>query len=81
MHALSDSQSARAKRSNLEAATYSLADLAALLGISYSTAHERARAGELPVTPLKLGRQYLFPKRTVDKLLGLDDVAEPQDAA
>jgi len=50
-------------------ATYSLAELAALLDVSYMTAQEMAQAGTLPVTPIRIGRQYRFPKSTVDQLL------------
>ncbi len=67
------------KRPRLASATYSLADFAALLGISYTQAHECAQAGTLPVTPIRQGRKYLFPKTAVHKLLEID--AEPLDAA
>jgi hypothetical protein len=61
------------KRSNLESATYSLAEFAALLGISYSSAHLAAQAGTLPVKPLGgTGRQYRFPKAMVHRLLGIE---------
>lgn len=64
-------QSTASKRSDLERATYTLAELAALLGLSYTQCHERAQSGTLPVVPLRVGRKYLFPRRTVDELLGL----------
>jgi len=70
------------KRGGLESATYTLAEFAALHGISYTTAHERAQAGKLPITPIRIGRKYLFPKAAVNRLLCLDEaVAEPKDAA
>lgn len=65
------SQSTLSKRADIPRATYSLAEFAALLGISYTQAHERAQTGTLPVTPLRVGRQYLFPKPIVDRLLGM----------
>lgn len=72
-------QSTISKRARRESATYSLAEFAALCGISYTSAHEMAQAGTLPVTPIRVGRAYKFPRRTVDRLLGLD--VEPKDAA
>ncbi len=68
------------KRPRLASATYSLADFAALLGISYTQAHECAQAGTLPVTPIRQGRKYLFPKTAVHRLLEIGEV-EPLDAA
>ena len=75
-------QSTVSKRSDLERATYSLAEYAALHDISYTKAHEMAQAGTLPVTPLKIGRTYRFPKRIVDRMLGLiPDTAKASNAA
>ena len=74
-------QSTISKRSSLEPATYSLAEYAALHDISYTKAHEMAQAGTLPVTPLKIGRTYRFPRRIVDRMLGLNhDAPEATDA-
>lgn len=67
------------KRSELSRATYSLAEFARLLGISYTSAHEAAQAGTLPVTPIRQGRLYLFPKSAVHRLLEIDAPAD--DAA
>lgn len=69
-------QSTISKRAGLARATYTLAEFAALLGISYTQAHESAQAGTLPVTPIRQGRKYLFPKGAVHRLLCID-----QDAA
>ncbi len=71
-------QSTISKRGRLESATYTLAEYASLNGISYTKAHEMAQAGTLPVTPIRIGRTYKFPKRIVDRMLGLD---EPLNAA
>ncbi len=60
------------KRAELDRATYSLAEFAALLGISYTQAHESAQAGTLPVTPIRQGRKYLFPKGAVHRLLCIE---------
>ncbi len=67
------SQSTYSKRANLERQTYSLSDFAALLGISYTQAHESAQAGTLPIVPIRQGRKYLFPKAAVHRLLCIDD--------
>lgn len=77
------SHSTRSKRPRLDAATYSLVELAGLLGISYTTAHEMAQAGALPVTPLKVGRVYKFPKSEVHRLLAIEsgNTTEPDRAA
>jgi len=64
---------APSKRSNLSSAVYSLSDLAALLRISYTTAHTSAQSGTLPLTPLRIGRQYFFRKSEVHALLGMTD--------
>lgn len=73
-------QSADSKRARLDSATYSLAELAALYDISYTTAHSMAQAGTLPVTPIRIGRKYLFPKAIVDRMLGLDAGAPHESA-
>lgn len=66
------SQSTLSKRPRLDSATYSLADLAGLLDVSYTSLQEQARAGTLPVEPIRVGRQYRFPRAVVDRLLGID---------
>ncbi len=65
-------QATPTKRAHLERATYTLAEFAALLGISYTQAHESAQAGTLAVTPIRQGRKYLFPRATVHRLLDID---------
>lgn len=75
MHDSSTPRSDITKKSNLEARTYGLSELAALLGVSYTTVHQMAQAGTLPVTPLRIGRRYLFPKRSVHRLLNIDSDA------
>ena len=70
MHTVS--QSTLSKRPRLDSATYSLAELAGLFGVSYTSLQEQARAGKLPVEPIRVGRQYRFPRAVVDRLLGID---------
>lgn len=70
------SQSSLSKRPRLDSASYSLNEVASLFGLSYTTLWELVRAGNFPVIPVQLGRQYRFAKRSVDRLLGLDVVPE-----
>lgn len=58
-----------------ERATYTLREVAALLGLSETSAYEKARRGELPVQPFRIGSRYLFSRRAVDELLGIKDIA------
>ncbi len=69
-------RSTLSKRAVLAPEVYSLAELCGLLKVSYTTGHMLAQAGTLPVKPIRIGRQYLFPKSEVNKLLG---IAEPSD--
>ncbi len=74
-------QSTLSKRARLDSAMYSMNETASLFGMGYTTLWQMVQDGTFPVTPIKIGRQYKFPKRMVDRLIGLDDTAEPQDAA
>jgi excisionase family DNA binding protein len=56
-----------------ERATYSLKAFGKYLGISYTKAHQMAQAGTLPVTPIRVGRAYLFRKTDVNRLLGIGE--------
>lgn len=47
--------------------TYTVPEVAELLGISRSTAYECVRRGEIPALPL--GRRRLVAKATIDALL------------
>lgn len=69
------SPSTLSKRADVDRATYTLSEFAALLGVSYTYAHEAVTPGGagLPVTPIRLGRKYLFPKTAVHKLLGIEE--------
>lgn len=70
------SHSTRSKRPRLSPATYSLVELAGLLGISYTSAHQMAQRGDLPVDPLRIGRTYKFPRAAVHRLLEIDAPAD-----
>lgn len=76
MHApLSDSQSARAKRSSMSPATLSASDTFGLFGCSYSTGMSLIQSGRFPVEPIRIGRCYRFRKIDVFAFLGIDDSA------
>lgn len=64
------SQSTLSKRARLESAMYSMNETASLFGVGYTTLWEAVQAGTFPVTPIRIGRQYKFPKRIVDQMLG-----------
>lgn len=74
-------QSTRSKRSGLGALFYSMAEVAALCGMGYTTLWTHVQAGTFPVRPVKLGRQWRFPKRDIDRLAGLDDTGASGHAA
>jgi hypothetical protein len=68
-------QSSLSKHSDVPCETLTLADVAAMLGISYTAAHETLRRdGELiGIRPLRINRSYRFPKAMVHAVLGLTD--------
>ena len=61
------------KHSVLPPATYTLSQLAALIGCSYTVAHEMAQRDALPIPHLRIGRRYLFRRSDVHALLGIID--------
>lgn len=71
--AFSSSPSAQSKRAPIDRATYSLAEFAPILGVSYDTAWEAAHAGTLPVAPIRIGKRFLFPRAKVHAVLGIPD--------
>lgn len=74
------SQSTTSKRSRLDAAMYSMSDVAGLFGLGYTTVWTQVHAGTFPVKAVKIGRTWRFPKSQVDRVLGLDTNADT-DAA
>lgn len=63
--------------SPVEPDTLTLAELAAHLNIGMTRAYEMARAGTLPIPALKIGREYRFSRRALERWLdsGLTDDA------
>lgn len=57
----------------VESATYSLAEVCRLLGIGYTSGREHVLRGEFPVAPIRIGRQFRFPKASVHQVLGIDE--------
>lgn len=53
---------------NLERATYTIEEVASILGVGRSTAYDAARRGEIPT--VRLGRRLLVPKAKLDEMLG-----------
>ncbi len=70
------SQSTLSKRPRQAAAVYTLGEVAGLLGRSYTSTHEAAQRGELPVRGFRVGRAWRFPKSEVDTLLGLNSTTD-----
>jgi excisionase family DNA binding protein len=60
--------------------TLTLAQLAETLDISMTTAYEMARAGTLPIPTLRLGRQFRFSRRALERWLD-SDAGQHDDAA
>ena len=58
-----------AKESTL---TVSVEDAAAALGIGRSLAYRLARANELPVPVLRVGKRLLVPRAALTRLLGVN---------
>lgn len=52
-------------------ATYSAEEVADLLGVSAWSIYASVKNGTCPVMPIKVGRRLVWPRATVDRLLGL----------
>lgn len=66
-------QSTRSKRSEQASAFYSMSDVAGICGLGYSTLWTQVQEGTFPVAPVKLGRQWRFPKSEINAMAGLMD--------
>lgn len=65
-------QSTRSKRSVQSTAFYTMSDVAGICGLGYSTLWTQVHDGSFPVAPVKFGRQWRFPKVSIDRLAKLD---------
>jgi hypothetical protein len=52
--------------------TTDLETAGAILGVGRTKAYELAKAGDFPVTVLRIGRRYVVPTQLLLKLLGAD---------
>ena len=53
--------------------TYSVDEVAALLGIGRNGAYEGVRSGQIPA--IRIGKRILIPKAALDRMLARDPVA------
>lgn len=70
------SQSTRSKRRRLDSAFYSMAEVAGICGMGYTTVWTQVQDGTFPVKPVKFGRQWRFPKRAIDRLADRENAPE-----
>jgi excisionase family DNA binding protein len=63
----SDDPYMRITNGHAERVTYTVEEVAQLLGISRTTAYESVRRGEIPAC--RFGRRLVVPVRTVDEIL------------
>lgn len=55
------------------AATYTIPEVASMLGMSESAAYKAAARGDFPVTAIKVGGRWMIPRAPLDRLLGLTE--------
>lgn len=60
-------------------ATYSVNEVAQLLGIGTSAAYAAAKRDELPVPVIRIGGRIVIPRKPLDDLLGITE--QPTEAA
>ncbi|WP_312778214.1 helix-turn-helix domain-containing protein [Corynebacterium variabile] len=60
-------------------ATYSVNEVAQLLGIGTSAAYAAAKRNELPVQVIRIGGRIVIPRKPLDELLGI--TPDPQEVA
>jgi excisionase family DNA binding protein len=62
------------------AATLSIGEVAALLGVSRNSAYQEAQSGEIAgVAVLRVGRRLLVPAEPLRQVLGLNSVEEEDE--
>jgi predicted site-specific integrase-resolvase len=52
---------------------YSLRQFSTLTGISVTALRRGIQKEDLPVKAVRIGGQWMFPRRPVDRLLGIDE--------
>jgi excisionase family DNA binding protein len=68
-----------ASTGNIESLTYTVEQVAALLGIARGVAYEAVRNGEIPAT--RVGRRWLVPRKRFHAWLDGTETADRQGAA
>jgi len=63
-----------------ERQTYTIEEVARLLGINRSTCYELARYDRLPVPVIRLGKRMVLGKAALDRLLAGDPGKSPEAA-
>lgn len=63
------------------AATMSVPEAGAELGLGRGTSYELARQGEFPVRVLKIGSRYRISRADLDRYLGITEESDPRPAA
>lgn len=56
-------------------ATYTIPEVAHMLGMSESAAYKAAQRGQMPVPAIRVGGRWMIPRRPLDTLLGLTETA------
>jgi excisionase family DNA binding protein len=68
-YGLSDHETPRCNGRLLECRTYTIDEVATLLGIGRNAAYEGARRGAFPT--IKIGKSVRAPKALIDRMLGI----------
>jgi excisionase family DNA binding protein len=63
----------RAEDNPISRQTYTLEEVAKLLGVGINQAYDAARRGQIPV--LKIGRRLLVPRAALDRMLNGGEAA------
>lgn len=63
------------------AATMSVPEAGAELGLGRNNSYELARQGEFPVRVLKIGSRYRVSRADLDRYLGIREDSDPRPAA
>jgi len=61
--------------------TLTLSELADRLSIGKTRAYELAQKNDLPIPTLRIGREYRFSRRTLERWLESDQAADADNAA
>jgi len=62
----------------LQRRTYTIEEVADLFGLNRNTAYAMARADELPVPTIKIGKRMFVSRAALDRLLDSPDAEPPE---